>query len=195
MVRRNLSFGWVAALAALASCTQAAETSGPAAPASTPPVAASVVAAAPAFTHTRADDWINSPPLTLEQLRGKVVLVEFWTFDCINCLRSGDWVRKVAKDKAAAGLVVVGVHTPELPQERNAANVRAAVTRLGIQYPVMIDGDFSYWNAMANNYWPAFYLIDADGRVRGHAVGEMHVGERDSQQLERAIDQLLASRG
>jgi thiol-disulfide isomerase/thioredoxin len=149
---------------------------------------------APAFTHTGAQEWINSAPLTLEKLRGKVVLVEFWTFDCINCLRSGDWVKRVAKEKAGAGLVVVGVHTPELPQERDLANVRTAVTRLGITYPVMFDGDYSYWNAMGNQYWPAFYLIDAQGRVQGSAIGEMHVGETRALKLESAIDALLAAR-
>jgi thiol-disulfide isomerase/thioredoxin len=149
---------------------------------------------APAFTHTQAVEWINSDPLTLEKLRGKVVLVEFWTFECINCLRSADWVKKIAADKADEGLVVVGVHTPELPQERDVANVRAAVKRLGITYPVMIDGDFSYWNALNNRYWPAFYVFDGKGRLRGQAIGEMHVGEGRAKNLERQIEALLQER-
>jgi thiol-disulfide isomerase/thioredoxin len=151
-------------------------------------------AIAPEFSHTATADWINSAPLTLAGLRGKVVLVEFWTFDCINCLRSGAWLKKTAADKAAAGLVVVGVHTPELPQEKLPDNVRAAVRRLGIRYPVMIDLDYAYWHAMHNQYWPAFYLIDRDGRLRGSTYGELHVGETRALQVERALDQLLAAR-
>ena len=147
--------------------------------------------AAPAFTHTQAGEWINSEPLDLERLRGKVVLVEFWTFECINCLRSADWIKKVAAEKGAEGLTVIGVHTPELPQERDVANVRAAVKRLGITYPVMIDGDFSYWKAMSNRYWPAFYLIDREGKLRAQAVGEMHVGEARARTFEEKIDAVM----
>ncbi len=198
MVRRNLKFAVLGAMSLLLGCAQGAmSTLG----AASPPVSASASAsapapgavAAPAFTHTRAEEWINSPPLSVDALRGKVVLVEFWTFDCINCLRSAEWVKKVAREKAGAGLVVVGVHTPELPQERNVANVRTAVSKLGIQYPVMIDGDYSYWNAMGNQYWPAFYLVDAEGHLRGHVFGEMHVGESQALQVEQAIDALLAA--
>jgi thiol-disulfide isomerase/thioredoxin len=149
---------------------------------------------APEFTHVRADEWINSKPLALSSLRGKTVLVEFWTFDCINCLRSAAWVKKVASEKSGQGLVVVGVHTPELPQERDVSNVRRAVGKLEITYPVMIDGDYSYWKAMGNRYWPAFYLIDTDGRLRSTTIGEMHIGESRAQQLERMIDELLPPR-
>lgn len=149
----------------------------------------------PQFTHTGPAEWINSPPLTVEQLRGKVVLIEFWAFDCINCLHTAEWLKSVANEQAAAGLVVIGVHTPELPQEKITANVRDAVTRLGIKYPVMIDGDYSYWNALSNRYWPAFYLIDRDGRVRGQTIGEMHVGDSNAKRLESAIKLLLAAPG
>lgn len=155
--------------------------------AATPPEAPK----APQFTHSRTEEWLNSKPLTLDSLRGKVVLVEFWTFDCINCLRSAAWVKKVASEKSTGGLVVIGVHTPELPQERDVTNVRKAVGKLGITYPVMIDGDYSYWSAMRNQYWPAFYLIDTEGRIRSTAVGEMHVGEARALKLERMIDELL----
>jgi thiol-disulfide isomerase/thioredoxin len=178
MVRRNLK----AALLALATMHLTGACSAD----------AGAPASAPAFTHTAAGEWLNTEPLTLEKLRGKVVLVEFWTFECINCLRSGDWVKRIAQEKQASGLVVIGVHTPELPQERDVANVRAAVKKLGITYPVMIDGDFSYWNAMKNRYWPAFYVIDGAGRVRSQAIGEMHVGESRAKALEHAIDELIA---
>jgi len=151
-------------------------------------------AAAPEFTHPRAADWINSAPLTLAGLRGKVVLVEFWAFECVNCLNSRAWVEAVAHDKAAAGLVVVGVHTPELRDERSPENVRRAVARLGIRYPVMMDGDYSYWQALHNEYWPAFYLIGRDGLLYGSAIGELHVGEASAGRVEAAIDQLLKAR-
>jgi thiol-disulfide isomerase/thioredoxin len=177
MVRRNLKAAVLGAvmLQALAACG----------------ADAAVPARAPAFTHTQASEWINSEPLDLEKLRGKVVLVEFWTFECINCLRSSEWVKKIAAEKGADGLTVIGVHTPELPQERVVANVRAAVKRLGITYPVMIDGDFSYWNAMRNRYWPAFYLIDRQGKLRAQAIGEMHVGEERARAFEAKIEALI----
>jgi thiol-disulfide isomerase/thioredoxin len=148
---------------------------------------------APEFTHTLPADWLNSAPLTLGKLRGKVVLIEFWAFECVNCLHTKAWVEKIAQDKAAAGLVVVAVHTPELRAERFADNVRAAVARLGIRYPVMIDGDYSYWNALGNHYWPAFYLIGRDGLIHARAVGELHVGEPSARRVEAFIDQLLAA--
>jgi thiol-disulfide isomerase/thioredoxin len=148
----------------------------------------------PPFTHTRSAEWINSKPLTVTELRGSVVLVEFWAFDCVNCLHSAAWLESVVDAQAAAGLVVIGVHTPELPQERVTANVRDAVTRLGIKYPVMLDADYSYWNALNNRYWPAFYLIDRDGRIRAQATGEIHVGDPNALQLESDIKQLLAAR-
>ena len=146
---------------------------------------------APEFTHARTEEWINSAPLRLAGLRGKVVLVEFWAFECVNCLNSRAWVEAVARDKSAAGLVVVSVHTPELREERSPENVRAAVARLGIRYPVMMDGDYSYWKALHNQYWPAFYLIGRDGLLYGSAIGELHVGEAPAKQVEAAIDQLL----
>jgi thiol-disulfide isomerase/thioredoxin len=146
----------------------------------------------PDFTHHEQADWINTTPLTVEALRGKVILVEFWAFDCINCLHSAAWVQSMAEKHAAAGLVVVGVHTPELPEERVPSRVRDAVKRLAIKYPVMIDGNYSFWKRMDNRYWPAFYVIGADGRIRAQDIGEMHVGEPAALQLESTISQLLA---
>ena len=120
--------------------------------------------------------------------------MEFWVFECVNCLNSTAWVESVARDKAAAGLVVVGVHTPELREERSPGNVRQAVARLGIRYPVMLDGDYSYWGALHNQYWPAFYLIGRDGLLYGSAIGEMHAGEHAAKTMEAAIDQLLQAK-
>jgi thiol-disulfide isomerase/thioredoxin len=150
-----------------------------------------VPASLPEFTHHQLADWINSKPLTVAALHGKVVLVEFWAFACVNCLHSSAWVESIADQDAAQGLVVVGVHTPELREEKEERNVRSAVRKLGITYPVMLDADYSYWNALKNQYWPAFYVIDRDGRVRATAIGEMHAGESNAQQLELAIKQLL----
>jgi thiol-disulfide isomerase/thioredoxin len=149
---------------------------------------------APEFTHRAPADWLNSAPLELGRLRGKVVLVEFWAFECVNCLNSKAWVESQAQAKADAGLVVVAVHTPELRDERSPDNVRAAVAQLGIHYPVMIDGDYSYWNALGNQYWPAFYVIGRDGLVHGRAIGELHVGDGSARSVETLIDQLLAAR-
>jgi thiol-disulfide isomerase/thioredoxin len=148
---------------------------------------------APEFTHHRDSDWVNSTPLTLTALRGKVVLVEFWAFECVNCLNSSAWVEQVERDKGAAGLVVVGVHTPELPQEKSESKVREAVQRLGIHHPVMLDTDYSYWHKLNNQYWPGFYLIGRDGKLYGHAYGEMHVGQDSAKRVEQALDLLLAA--
>jgi thiol-disulfide isomerase/thioredoxin len=145
----------------------------------------------PEFTHHGSADWLNSEPLTLAGLRGKVVLVEFWAFECSNCVSSLAWVDKIAHTRQEAGLVVVGVHTPEWATERSAENVRRAVERLKIRHPVMIDTDYSYWNALHNHYWPTFYLVGRDGLLYGKVVGEMHDGEQPARGLESVIDQAL----
>jgi len=146
----------------------------------------------PEFTHRRAGDWLNSEPLTLVGLRGKVVLVEFWAFECSNCVNSLSWLDKMARSREAAGLVVVGVHTPEWAAERSVENVRSAVKRFEIRHPVMVDSDYSYWNALHNHFWPTFYLIGRDGLLYGKVVGEMHAGAQPAIGLEGAIDRLLA---
>jgi len=132
--------------------------------------------------------WINSEPLSLPRLRGKVVLVEFWTYSCINCLRVLPQVSQWHQRYAAQGLTVIGVHTPEYGYERVGANVRAAVKRLGIGYPVVQDNGFRIWNAYGNRYWPALYLIDRQGRIVYR-----HFGEGDYARTEAAIRQQLAA--
>jgi thiol-disulfide isomerase/thioredoxin len=158
-------------------------------------VAASAAASAPGvppeFTHTSASDWINSPPLTLAGLKGKVVVVEFWAFECDNCVKSRAWVKSLEHSRSADGLVVVGVHTPELPQERSAAAVRSAVERLGIQYPVMLDQDSSYWKALHVQYWPTFCLIGRDGLLYACVPGEMDVGDERAGKVADAVDMLV----
>jgi len=146
---------------------------------------------APELPHQAPADWINSAPFTLASLRGSVVLVEFWTFDCYNCRNTLPWLKAVQAEYGPRGLKVVSVHTPELPQERDPENVRAAVKKLGITWPVMIDGDFSYWRAMNNRYWPAFYLIDGDGTIVLAAFGELHRGEKRGDAMEVRIRELV----
>jgi cytochrome c biogenesis protein CcdA/thiol-disulfide isomerase/thioredoxin len=137
-----------------------------------------------------AVQWLNSPPLTAESLKGKVVLVDFWTYSCINCLRSIPYVRAWAEKYKDQGLVVIGVHAPEFPFEKNIDNVKSAVARLKIDYPVAIDNDYAIWRAFNNEYWPADYFIDAEGRIRHHYFGEGEYAES-----EEIIQQLLAEAG
>lgn len=135
-------------------------------------------------------DWINTKPLTLKQLRGKVVLIDFWTYSCINCLRTLPHVKSWDATYRDKGLVIIGVHTPEFAFEHVAANVRAAVKRLGVRYPVMQDNRFKTWDNYANQYWPAEYLIDRNGRIR-----HTHFGEGEYDHTESLIRQLLAVKG
>ena len=134
--------------------------------------------------------WLNSPPLTREQLKGKVVLVDFWTYSCINCIRSVPYVRAWAERYKGKGLVVIGVHAPEFAFERHPANVRKAVADLGIRYPVALDNNLAIWRAFNNRYWPAHYLADAEGRIRYH-----HFGEGRTDETEAAIRSLLVENG
>ena len=134
--------------------------------------------------------WFNSPPLTREQLKGKVVVIDFWTYSCINCLRSLPYVKAWDERYRKDGLVVIGVHAPEFAFEREPANVARAIRDLGIRYPVALDNGYNLWRALKNNFWPAHYFIDAQGRVRYH-----HFGEGDYDVSERVIRQLLAEAG
>ena len=152
------------------------------------PEALPVEGAAPSLDGTV--EWINSAPLSIEALKGKVVLVDFWTYSCINCLRAIPYVRAWAEKYRDKGLVVIGVHAPEFAFEKNVANVKAAVASLKIDYPVAIDNDYAIWRAFDNQYWPAHYFIDAQGRIRHH-----HFGEGDYDGSERVIQQLLAEAG
>jgi len=147
-----------------------------------------VEGAAPALDG--AVTWLNSPPLTTAQLRGKVVVVDFWTYSCINCLRSIPYVRAWAEKYKDQGLVVIGVHAPEFAFEKDVKNVRKAVADLKIGYPVAVDNNYAIWRAFGNQYWPAHYFIDANGQVRHH-----HFGEGGYDQSERVIQQLLAEAG
>ena len=137
-----------------------------------------------------ATGWLNSQPLTAADLRGKVVLVDFWTYTCINWLRSLPYVRKWAEKYKEQGLVVIGVHTPEFRFEKDVDNVRRAAKEMKIDFPIAIDNDYAIWRAFDNHYWPALYVIDAQGRIRHHQFGE---GEYE--RSERIIQQLLGEAG
>src|SRR4051812_35968651 len=137
-----------------------------------------------------ATGWLNSEPLTPQSLRGRPVLVEFWTFTCINWIRTLPYVRSWFEKYRGDGLVVLGVHTPEFEVEQSLENVRRAADEMGIEYPIALDSDYAIWQAFGNRYWPALYFADADGRIRHHRFGE---GEYD--QSEIVIQDLLAAAG
>src|SRR6476469_4759248 len=138
----------------------------------------------------RADAWLNSPPLSASALRGKVILVHFWTYTCINWLRTQSYLRAWAEKYKDKGLVVIGVHTPEFRFEKNIDNVRREVKALRVDYPVAVDSEYVIWRAFNNNYWPAQYFIDAQGRVR-----HTHFGEGSYEQSEMVIQRLLMEAG
>jgi thiol-disulfide isomerase/thioredoxin len=172
---RKIARSFVAAVAMLLSFTLAE--------AQEPP---SIVGSAPLYGLSGATGWVNSPPLTAKQLKGKVVLVDFWTYSCINCLRAVPYVRAWAEKYKDSGLVVIGVHTPEFDFEKQLPNVQKAVQKFAIPYPVALDSNHAIWDAFHNEYWPAHYFIDATGKVRFE-----HFGEGDYNQSERWIQQLL----
>ncbi|RDL47839.1 Thiol-disulfide oxidoreductase YkuV [Ensifer sp. M14] len=139
---------------------------------------------------TGAVEWLNASPLTTEQLSGKVVLIDFWTYSCINCISTVPYVRAWAEKYKDQGLVVIGVHAPEFAFEKKIDNVRKAIEDFKIDYPVAIDNDYKIWRAFENSYWPAHYLIDAKGQIRYH-----HFGEGNYRQTEQAIQDLLREAG
>lgn len=137
-----------------------------------------------------ANDWVNSEPLTGDGLRGKAVLVDFWTYTCINWLRTLPYIRAWAETYRDKGLVVVGVHTPEFPFEHDVGNVRRLVQELQVDHPVAIDNDYAVWDAFANRYWPALYAVDSEGAIR-----YTHFGEGRYAETERVVQQLLGVDG
>jgi thiol-disulfide isomerase/thioredoxin len=157
---------------------------------STAAIAGPLENSAPAPEFTGISKWLNSDPLTLQQLRGKVVLVDFWTYTCINCINTLPYVKNWNQKYKDQGLTVIGVHTPEYPFERDTDNVKTAIKRFGITFPVAQDNRYATWNAYDNQYWPAFYLIDKKGQVVYR-----HFGEGDYAQTEAKIQALLAQKG
>src|SRR6266508_5121325 len=137
-----------------------------------------------------AIEWLNSEPLTTAGLHGNVVLIDFWTYTCINWLRTLPSVRAWAEKYKRHGLVVIGVHTPEFAFEQSVENVRRAAKDLRVDYPIAIDSEYAIWRAFDNHYWPALYFVDAQGRIRHH-----HFGEGQYEQSEMILHQLLAEAG
>ncbi|UWZ85219.1 thioredoxin family protein [Occallatibacter riparius] len=146
----------------------------------------SILGSSPLYSLTGANGWINSKPLSPRDLKGKVVLVDFWDYSCINCIRAIPYIRAWEDKYRNSGLVVIGVHTPEFDVEKQMANVEKAVKRFGVTYPVALDSDYRIWNAFHNQYWPANYFIDSRGKVRYE-----HFGEGDYDRSERWIQELL----
>jgi thiol-disulfide isomerase/thioredoxin len=144
------------------------------------------VQSTPAPQFAGLTNWINSEPLTISQLKGKVVLVDFWTYSCINCIRTLPYLEKWEQAYSSKGLVIIGVNTPEFAFEHNPANVQAAVVKDGIKYPVALDNNYDTWNAFHNDSWPADYLIDKQGDIR-----YVSLGEGDYNKTEEAIQDLL----
>ena len=151
------------------------------------PTRTAVVDRPPAPDFAGITNWYNSPPLSLEQLRGKVVLVEFWTYDCINCIHVLPYVKQWHERYKSQGLTVVGVHTPEYRHERIPANLEKAIKRFNITYPIAQDNSYATWNAFENRYWPALYLINQDGEIIYR-----HFGEGAYEETERQIRRALA---
>ncbi|MBA3563946.1 MAG: redoxin family protein [Gammaproteobacteria bacterium] len=135
--------------------------------------------------------WINSEPLTLESLRGRVLLIDFWAFECWNCYRSFPWLNSLEQRFDGEPFTIVGVHSPEFEREKNIDSVRRKAREFDLEHPIMIDNDFSYWRAMGNRFWPTYYLIDQQGAIRDVFIGETHAGDERARQIEAAIESLL----
>ena len=146
---------------------------------------------APEFTHTLASEWINSPPLTMNALKGKVILIDVWTFGCWNCYRSFPWLNSLEKKYQSKGLKIIGVHTPEFDHEKVRKNIISKTKEFNLHHPIMMDNNFSYWRSLNNRYWPTFYLIDKEGNIVYSHVGETHDGDSRALALEKKLIQLL----
>lgn len=146
----------------------------------------------PAFTQTAADAWLNGSPLRAEDLRGRVVLLDVWTFGCWNCYRSFPWLNALEERLAGEAFTVIGIHSPEFDHERDRNSVAAKIEEFGLRHPVMLDNDFAYWRSLGNRYWPAFYLVDKAGQVRYRFVGETHADTPRATAIEARIRELLA---
>jgi thiol-disulfide isomerase/thioredoxin len=145
----------------------------------------------PEFTTQNAADWLNSQPLTTADLRGRVVLVDIWTFGCWNCYRSFPWLNALEDRLADRPFSVIGIHSPEFDHERDRSRVLDKMAEFSLRHPVMLDNDFAFWRALNNRYWPAFYLVDKQGVIRYVHVGETHEGDARAIDIERQLNLLL----
>jgi thiol-disulfide isomerase/thioredoxin len=185
MLKRTTLMSATFAVLCLISATSNSR-SGDASHVSDPIKVAEANASAPDFTGI--SNWLNSEPLTIASLRGKVVVVDFWTYGCINCVRTLPYVTQLYEKYKDRGLVVVGIHTPEFPFEHSTGNVQAALKRHGIRYPVAQDNNSATWNAYRNQYWPAQYIVDRSGKIV-----YTHAGEGQYDEIERTVQKLLGA--
>lgn len=146
---------------------------------------------APEFTQKSEQAWINSSPLSINALKGSVILMDIWTFACWNCYRSFPWLNSLENKYKSKNFQLVGIHTPEFDHEKNRSAVEAKVKEFKLHHPVIMDNDFAYWQKLNNQYWPTFYLIDKQGQVRYRFIGETHGNTRKSNAIESAIELLL----
>lgn len=156
------------------------------------PVAAFEQRPLPQFTNQDPSGWFNSAPLQVEHLRGRVALLDIWTYDCWNCYRSFPWLKGLEARLAGEPFSVIGIHSPEFEHEKEPDRVAAKIAEFGLRHPVMMDNDFRYWRALGNRYWPTFYLVDKQGRLRAAFIGETHDGDSRALRIEEQIRQLLA---
>lgn len=145
----------------------------------------------PDFTQQTREDWLNSPPLQFEDLRGQVVLVDFWTFGCWNCYNSFPWLNALQKKYADKPFKIIGVHSPEFDHERDRTKVAEKIKEFELQHPVMLDNEFDYWKKLKNRYWPAFYIVDKKGVIRGFYAGETHQNDSQARRIGNLISRLL----
>ena len=148
---------------------------------------------APPFKQTDKDAWINSEPLDWKQLRGKVVLLNVWTYGCSNCRRSIPWLQSMHSKYKDQGMEIIGIHSPEFAWEKPRLAVTTAVKHHEIKWPVMLDNELKYWRSLGNRYWPAFYIIDKQGNAAGYFIGETHQDDRQAKAMNRLIEKLLAN--
>jgi len=145
----------------------------------------------PEFTQADEAVWFNSKPLLSEDLRGKVVLIDVWTYGCWNCYNSFPWLRGVEEKFADQDFTVIGIHTPEFSHEKDPENVAERIEHFELHHPVMMDNDKAYWRALNNRYWPAYFIVDKQGNIRDAFIGETHEGDRRAKKIEKVIAKLL----
>ncbi len=145
----------------------------------------------PEFTQVDEAAWFNSKPLLSEDLRGKVVLIDVWTYGCWNCYNSFPWLRGVEEKFADQDFTVIGIHTPEFDHEKDPENVAKKIADFELHHPVMLDNDKAYWHELRNRYWPAYYIVDKKGNIRDAFIGETHEGDRRAKKIEKLIAKLL----
>jgi len=145
----------------------------------------------PEFSQTDSSQWINSDAISVDDLKGNVVLIDIWTFECWNCYRSFPWLNDLESRYAGKGLKVIGIHTPEFARERVISNIKKKVKQFKLHHAIMVDNDMAYWKALRNRYWPAFYVVDKKGNIRNVFIGETHKGDTNSTKIESLINTLL----